>query len=101
MGVDCIHVYPFLKIFLLFWVLEYSIYSVFCFRIFCRFRVLVNSVYSVFRIFRVFRHFVPSFRQSTIPLDIESPVNKYAHTLAFLKKRRSMTSRHHGSTISG
>ena len=33
-GVDCIHVYPFRKIVLLFWVLEYSVYSVFCFRIF-------------------------------------------------------------------
>ena len=48
MGVDCIHAYPFLKIFLLFWVLEYSVYSVLCFRIFCKFRVLVYSVYSLF-----------------------------------------------------
>ena len=48
MGVDCIHTYPFLKIFLFFWVLEYSVNSVLCVGIFCKFRVLVYSVYSVF-----------------------------------------------------
>ena len=48
MGVDCIHVYPFYKIVPLFWVLEFSVYSVFCFRIFCKFRVLVYSIYSIF-----------------------------------------------------
>ena len=44
MGVNCIHVYPFKKIVLLIWVLKYSIYSMFCFIKFCKFRVLVYSV---------------------------------------------------------
>ena len=52
MGVDRIHVYPFKKIVLLIWVLKYSIYSMFCFIKFCKFRVLVYSVlfleYSMF-----------------------------------------------------
>ena len=73
MGVDCIHVYPFYKIFLLFWVLEFSVYSVFCFRIFCKFRVLVYSVYSIFHnipCIPPFRSIFPSVRKF---LQIGSP----------------------------
>ena len=69
MGVDCILVYPFLKIFLLFWVLEYYVYSVFCFRIFCKLRVLVYSIYSAFSnipCIPLFRSIIP-FRQSVRP----------------------------------
>ena len=52
MGVDCKHVYPFEKIFLLFWVLEYSVYS-----IFQNIPLFLPS----------FRFVVPTVHQSTIP----------------------------------
>ena len=46
MGVDCIQVYiSFLNDFSLILRLEYSVYSMFCFTIFCNFRLLVYSIF--------------------------------------------------------